>query len=432
MSTVTNNAEFGAIPCPNCGTRITIGDALRKELTERTEATVRAELARAETSLAARQAEVASRETNVARAEVAFDDRLRVRLLHERQALEAETRATARAEVEGELESLRKEAAEKTVRLNEASRSELLLRQQRRALQEQKDQLELEVARRIDGERAGIRDEAIRQTQEDQRLKDAEKDRRLQDALRINEDLRRRLQQGSQQTQGEVLEASLEDLLKAQFPLDRISPVPKGVNGADLLQYVYTRSGQSCGSILWETKNTKNWSDTWIPKLKDDQRDARADVAVLVSTAMPKDISGCGVRDGVWVVDARVALGLAMALRQGLVEVAVVKRAVGAKDESVQVLFTYLTGPEFRNRADAVIRTFAGLQVELEEEKRSMARRWAKREKAIGRAAESMSAIYGDLQGLLGSSMQTIPALESADGDGSNLAIEDSQEGTAA
>jgi hypothetical protein len=409
-----------------------MGDALQRELTERTEASVRAELARADASLAARQAELASREASVSQAEVSFDNRLRERLSHERQMLESDVRTAARAEMGRELESLRAEAAEKARRLNEAERSELVLRQQKRALEDQKDQLELEVARRIETERAVIRDEAIRQTQEDQRLKDAEKDRRLQDALRINEDLRRRLQQGSQQIQGEVLEASLEDLLKMHFPLDRIAPVPKGVNGADLVQYVYTRTGQSCGAILWETKNTKSWNDSWIEKLKDDQRDAKADVAVLVSTAMPKDVSGCGVREGIWVVDARVALGLAMALRQGLVEVTVVKRAVAAKSETVEVLFTYLTGPEFRNRAEAIIRTFASLQVDLEEEKRTMARRWAKREKAIGRAAESMSAIYGELQGLLGSSMQTIPALDPADAHGGDDAQGATQEGTAA
>ena len=348
--------------------------------------------------------------------EAQVEEKVRRRVAEDRQALEERAFAQAsqrvRADVEVELADLRTAAAEKDKKLREAQEAELVLRKQKRDLEAQKQALALDVTRRVDAERAKIREDAQREVDEVHRLKDAEKDRKLQEAIRANDELRRKLQQGSQQAQGEVLEATLEDFLKASFPFDTIEPVAKGVRGGDVLQRVYSRSGNYCGAILWESKNTKNWNDGWIDKLKDDQRDAKADVAVVVSTALPKDVSGCGCREGIWLTEARLVLGLATALRNGITELAATKRAVAGKNEAVEVLFAYLTGPEFRQRVEAIVRTFGDMQADLEEEKRVATRRWAKREKQIARVSENTSAMYGDLQGLLGSSMQSIPLLE--------------------
>jgi hypothetical protein len=128
--------------------------------------------------------------------------------------------------------------------------------------------------------------------------------------------------------------------------------------------------------------------------------------------ALPKGVSGCAVREGVWIADVRVALGLATALRNGVVDLAVTRRAVAGKNQAVEVLFAYLTGPEFRARVEVIVRTFADMQIDLEEEKRVWARRWAKRSKQISRVSESTGGMYGDLQGLLGSSLPPMAALE--------------------
>lgn len=355
--------------------------------------------------------------------ETQVEEKVRQRVAEERQAVEERAFAQAsqqvRADVEVELTDLRAGAAEKDKKLKEAHEAELVLRKQKRELEAQKQALALDVTRRVDAERAKIREDAQREADEAHRLKDAEKDRKLQDAIRANDELRRKLQQGSQQAQGEVLEATLEEFLKANFPFDTVEPVAKGVRGADVLQRVYSRSGNYCGAILWESKNTKNWNDGWIEKLKDDQRNAKADVAVVVSTALPKDVSGCGCREGIWLAEARLVLGLATALRNGITELAATKRAVAGKNEAVEVLFAYLTGPEFRQRVEVIVRTFGDMQADLEEEKRVAARRWAKREKQIARVTENTSAMYGDLQGLLGSSMQGIPLLEDGSEEGS-------------
>lgn len=446
MSDIRAANEFEKIRCPNCGEAIAISEALQHQLTEQAEARARDEVARREKALATReghvkdreaaledsenqiekrvrerlgaeQALLKAREVAVTAAETAVDARVRERLATERGALEESLRTLARAEVAVELTDLRASRCDIEKKLNDSQQAELRLRHEKRDLESQNNTLELGVARRIDAERNAIREQAIKDTVEEHRLKDAEKDRKLQDVLRLNDELRRKVQQGSQQTQGEVLESTLEELLKAHFPLDTIEPVAKGTNGADVLQRVYTRSGHYCGAVVWESKNTKHWSDGWIEKLKDDQREAKADLAVLVSAALPKEVSGCGVREGVWVADARVAIGLATALRNGLIELAVARRAVAGKNEAVEVLFAYLTGPEFRQRVEVIVRTFADMQGDLEEEKRVFARRWGKRGKQIARVIESTAGMYGDLQGLLGSSLTPIAALEQGEHD---------------
>jgi hypothetical protein len=368
-----------------------------------------------EEEVAARQSALAAREAQIAAAQSSLEARVQERLAAERSGLEEAARAAAANENQLELQDLRARAVDTEKRLKEAQDSELRLRAEKRTLESERAALQVEVSRRVDAELAQVREAATRAADEQHRLKDAEKDRKLQEVLRLNEELRRKVQQGSQQTQGEVLEETLEELLGSQFSFDVFEPVCKGTRGADVIQRVYTRSGQKSGAILWESKNTKNWSDGWIDKVKDDQREAKADVAVIVSTALPKGVSGFAYRDGVWVAEARVAVGLATALRNGLTELAATKRAVASKNEAVEVLFTYLTGPEFRQRVEAIVRTFADMQGDLEEEKRVAARRWAKREKQIARVIESTGAMYGDLQGLLGASMPAIALLETSD-----------------
>jgi hypothetical protein len=361
------------------------------------------------------------REAAVLSAQSDIDARVQERVLVEREHLENAAQTTAAAQFQTQLQDLRLRASEAEERSRDAQEAELRVRSEKRALETQKQALEVDVARRVDAELGRARDEATQAADEQHRLKDAERDRKLQDVLRLNDELRRKVQQGSQQAQGEVLEEALEESLKAQFPLDLFESVPKGVGGGDVVQRVYTRSGQYCGGIVWESKNTKNWSDAWIQKLLDDQRNVKADVAVIVSAATPKEIRGCGDRDGVWITEPRIALGLAMALRTALIQVAVTKRAVASKNESVEVLFAYLTGPEFRQRIEAIGRTFSEMQADLEEEKRVSARRWAKREKHIARVIENTSSMYGDLHGLLGSAMPSAASLEEHDDSHSSL-----------
>ena len=341
-----------------------------------------------------------------------FPNRLREEIAQERKRLEKESVRKAKEAVSLEVKDLQTQILEKDQRLKESEATELALRKRERALEDEKRAFDLKVSRLLSEERVKVEEETSKRILDEQRFKDAEKDKRLQDAIKANEELRRKLEQGSQQTQGEVMELELEALLKATFPLDDIRPVPKGINGADVLHHISTKRGTDCGCIIWESKRTKNWSEGWIAKLKDDQRAAKADIAVLVTEALPRDVRLFALKDGVWVTSYSAAPGLALALRDSLIQVAYAKMAVAAKDEKMEMLFSYLTGLEFRQRVEVLIETFQTMQQDLDKEKRVYEKNWAQREKQIVRVVANAAGMYGDMQGLLGPSMQPIQALE--------------------
>jgi hypothetical protein len=226
------------------------------------------------------------------------------------------------------------------------------------------------------------------------------------------EELKRRAEQGSQQLQGEVLELELEALLSAKFPRDTIRPVPKGEFGGDVLQHVLGPTNQSCGTILWESKRTKNWSDAWLAKLREDQRAAKAEIAIIVSQALPKNIESFAFIDGVWVADPKIALPVAMSLRQTLIEVACVRQASEGRQTKMELVYNYLTGPRFRQRVQALVEAFSSMKEDLDREKKVITRQWAKREEQIDRVMQATVGMYGDLQGIAGKTLQEIEGLE--------------------
>jgi len=201
-------------------------------------------------------------------------------------------------------------------------------------------------------------------------------------------------------------------LLSAKFPLDQIHPVPKGEHGGDVLQHVAGLFGQACGTILWESKRTKTWSDGWLVKLREDQRQAKAELAVIVSQALPKEVDTFDLIDGVWVTHPRSALPVAMALRQSLMEVAAVRQATEGQQTKMEMVYDYLMGPRFRQRVQAIVEAFSTMQEDLDKERKVIMRQWAKREEQINRVMQATVGMYGDLQGIAGTTLQEIEGLE--------------------
>jgi hypothetical protein len=270
----------------------------------------------------------------------------------------------------------------------------------------------LEVVRKMDAEREKVKQDALEKFGEEHRLKDAEKDKVIQDLKAALEDAKRKAEQGSMQTQGEVLELDLENVLKTAFPFDEIEPVPKGIKGADVVQRVFDSNHRLCGVILWEAKRTKNWSDGWIQKLRDDQGEIGADVAVIVTEAMPKDIDDFGLFNAVWVARFNLAIGLATALRVHLMEVAFARLSAVGKNEKMEALYQYLSGPEFRQKVQAIVEAFTVMQAQLDKEKRAMNKIWKEREKQIQRIMSSTTGMYGDMRGIMGASLPEVEVLE--------------------
>jgi hypothetical protein len=329
----------------------------------------------------------------------------------------------AREHVGIELESLRQEVAENKTALDAARKVELDLRRQQRELAKEKETLALTVQRTIDAERQQIHAEEKRKADEEQRLKLAEKDQTIADIKKQLEAAQRASDKTSQQLQGDVQEADLATTLGFAFPRDEIMRTGKGQNGADILQNVIGPRGQVCGKILWESKRTKNWSDVWLSKLRDDQRAEGADIAVIVSAALPDDVQHCAERDGVWIVSPSFAPQLAAALRQQIVQVAQSRAAMTGQHEKSTLLYAYLTGPEFVQHIKGIVESFIQMQRDLESEKRFFAQRWNRREKQIKRMLDNTLGLYGDVQGISGASLPELedvepPQLPDEDGDG--------------
>jgi hypothetical protein len=340
------------------------------------------------------------------------------------RALRSEIEASVRQHFEEQIaERERALRAEYDRELEEARRVELALRKRERQLERQHKDLELTVARQVDEERSRIVAETQARLGEQQRLKDAEKERQLADMRRQIEDLKRKAEQGSQQLQGEAGEEALESMLRGSFPSDEIRAVAQGVRGADVQHAVIDARGRRIGTILWECKNTRNWSDAWLAKLKQDQRSMHADVAVIVSAALPRGCTRFAFMDGVLVTDFACAASLAAVLRANLCQLAQARNAAVNKEEKLELLYQYLSGVEFRQRVEAVVEAFTAMRHDLEQERRAAERLWAKRGRQIDAVTLNVAAMYGDLQGLV-PALPSIARLElpeanfDSDGDG--------------
>jgi hypothetical protein len=398
------------ITCPSCGEEISFTDTLFAKFKENARKAVESETRKKESELKAREEEVDKKALRV-------DEAVREKLKAGEQRLAEEAEKKVGERLSLEMKALEEGNAEKSKRLDEARNNELELRKRGRELEDEKKSMELKIARTIDAEREKIKAEALSIFSEGHRLKDAEKDKKISDILRLNEELRRKAEQGSMQTQGEVLELDLEEMLRHSFPVDIIEPVPKGFSGADVLQRVNSSLGQHCGTIAWESKRTKAWKEEWLVKLKDDQREVKAELAVLVSEALPKEITTFAMRDGVWVTSPALAPALASTLRSSLVQLSHARNSVVGKGEKMEAVYNYLSGPEFKHRVEAIVEAFRAMKDDLDKEKRSMTSIWSKREKQIDRIMRNTAGLYGDVHGFIGATLPEIKALELESGE---------------
>jgi hypothetical protein len=333
------------------------------------------------------------------------------RLDEERDKLRKQATLEEQERWKAELVTRDRQLAEKDAQLCVAEQAELTIRKERQLLEEDKRKLELDVERRVDSERSKIREATQREEEESHRLKIAEKDKLIDDMRKQVEELRRKSDQGSQQVQGEVLEDEVQDFLTDAFTSDHFEAVPNGRPGGDLVQAVVTNGGLLCGSILWESKNTKNWCQDWLAKNRQDQLNLHAHIGVIVTAALPKGVNTFAFVDGVWVTSRSCALPLAFALRQTLLETARAQAAAKGSESKKELLYSYLTSKDFRQRIAAIVEAYMGMRKDLEAEKLALSRLWAKREKQLNGLMVQTAGVYGDVQGIVGKSMPEVEGL---------------------
>ncbi len=425
------------ITCPNCKTEIKLTESLAAPLIAATRQQFEQQLAQKDSDIAKREQAMRDKEKQLNDAKHKLDDQVADQVAEQLKAERAriiveeskKAKLASAAELENkvrELGDLQEVLKARDEKLAEAQKAQVELIKKQRELDDAKRELDLTVEKRVQEGLDATRLKAKKEAEDEQRLKVMEKEQTIAAMQKQIEDLKRRAEQGSQQLQGEVQELELENLLRSKFPFDAIDPVPKGEYGGDVLHRVVGAGGQSGGTILWEFKRTKNWSDAWLVKLRDDQRTAKAEIAVIVSQILPKGVETFEMVEGVWVTHPRAALPVAMILRQSLLELALARQTTEGQQTKTEMVYQYLTGPRFRQRVEAIVEAFSTMQEDLDKERKVIMKQWAKREEQIERVMGATVGMYGDLQGIAGKSLQEIegldfPALESEIASGEAL-----------
>ena len=417
--TAVGAAHEPILQCPNRNHEIRLTESLAAPLLAETRQRFQEQLASKDAEMAREVEALRLEREQLAEAREQVEEQVSNRLAAECNQLIAAEAKKARDAAAANLQAKEAEAAElrRNLEVNnakpaEAQQQQAELMRRQRALDDEKRELDLTVEKRVQESIGVIQIKARQEADEAARLRVAERDQTIESMARTIEELKRKAEQGSQQSQGEVLELELEVLLRGRFPSDLVEPVSKGELGADVVQQVNGSIGQAAGIILWESKRTKAWSDGWLAKLRDDQRRCGADVALIISQALPKHIEHFDLVDGVWVAHPRYALPVAVALRQTLIEISGSRLAQQGQQTKMEQVYQYLTGIKFRQRVEAVVEKFHDMREDLDKERKFMGRQWAKRETQILSVIESTVGMVGDLQAIAGKAVPEIPSLD--------------------
>ena len=413
------------IICPNCKTEIKLTESLAAPMIESIRQQFEQQLAQKDSDIAQREQAIREKEKQLAETKNKLDEQVagqvEEQLKKDRARISTEEARKAKLAVSTDLEQKTRELADleevlkiRNEKLAEAQKAQAELIRKQRELDDARREMDLTIEKRVQEGLTATREQAKKEAEEGLKLKVAEKDQTIASMQKKIEELKHRAEQGSQQLQGEVQELELEDLLRSKFPFDTVEPVPKGEFGGDVVQRVIGVNGQHSGTILWESKRTKNWSDTWLPKLRKDQRSAKAEIAIIISHALPKDVETFETIDGVWVTHPRATLPVATILRQSLIEVALARQANEGQQTKTEMVYQYLTGPRFRQRVEAIVEAFSTMQDDLDKERKAIMKQWAKREVQIERVMQATVGMYGDLQGIAGKTLQEIEGLSLA------------------
>jgi hypothetical protein len=412
-----------SITCPKCKTEFPLTQSLAAPLIEATRQQFERQMSEKDSEIAGREQAVRDKEKQIAEEKRSLDtqiaDQVANQLRAERSRVVAEESKKAQLASAAELEARAQELRElqevlkgRDQKLAEAQKAQADVIKQQRELDDAKRELELTVEKRVQSGLTEVRSQAKREAEDGLRLKVMEKDQTIASMQQKIEELKQKAEQGSQQMQGEVQELELEQTLRSKFPYDTIEPVPKGEFGGDTLHRVGSPNGVMSGTILWETKRTKNWSNGWLAKLRDDQRTAKADLSVLVSQTLPEGIETFDVLDGVWVTHPRCVLPVATILRHTLQQVSSTRLIAVGQQTKAEMIYEYLTGPRFRQRVEAIVEAFSCMQDDLDRERKAIMKQWAKRQEQIERVMGATVGMYGDMQGIAGKSIQEIEGLE--------------------
>ena len=400
------------IKCPNCGHGFDVEEALSGQL----QAHFKAEFEKKvqdQAKIFQQEKDKLEKErlefqTKKEKENEIFKAKLEQRIQQETEKIQNKTKS----DFELELKSLKEQFDEKNKEVRTLKQQEINLKKRELELEEKAKDQELLVQQQLLEKQKEIEHKARAKEREANALKEREFQKQLEDQKKLIEEMKRKAEQGSMQMQGEVQELALEELLKLTFPFDMISEVSKGIRGADVVQTVVNAQQIQCGTIVFESKRTKNFDQKWIDKLKQDQMRVKGDIAVLVTETLPNDWERFDFKDGVWICHFNEVKSLTKVLREVLIKAQTVAAVQVNKGDKMELLYNYLTSNDFTQKIKRIIETYDTMSTQLNSEKKAMNRMWATREKQIWLVQENLSALFGDIKGIAGNAIDSGNLLE--------------------
>ncbi len=411
------------IKCPNCGTIIDVENVLAADIEQKLQHQYQDKLQQSLTKIEEEKRKLIADQAQFEEKKKNENEIFAQKLQQEKQKLETEIQEQLRksisADFENKLRMLENNNAETEEKLKEARKKELEFLQKEQLLKNKEAELEITLQKKMQAERTTIAEQVRTQETEKNNLKETtyqlkvkELELQLDEQKKLADEMKRRAEQSSMQRQGESQEILLEEILKENFPFDSIEEVGKGVEGADCMQIIRNSAGTVCGKIIYESKRTKAWSNSWVDKLKSDKRNQAADAAILVTQAFPKDMDRFGEKDGVWLCSFTEVNSVAHLLRNGIIKVYEANKAQEGKGDKMQMLYDYLTGNEFRGQVEAIMEGFMAMKHGITKERIQMEKIWKEREKQLEKVLISTSGMYGSVKGIAGASIGDIPLLD--------------------
>ncbi len=408
--------QENSIKCPNCGAKIDVQAIVyhqveQKIYQENLEAKKQFEIELAQKRNEYKQAFEslkAEQESFEKKIEQATKESLR----QERQKLQESLKQEFAQEYQEAILNMKKELEEKSNQVKELNLTKVEIEKLKREKEEVESRIKVQEQERLAKEMVRFKEKLHQEMESQNEMRFREKEQQLEQLKKQLQEAQRKVELGSQQLQGEVQELAIEEYLKMQFPLDDILEVKKGAYGGDCLQIVHTREMQNCGKIYYESKRTKEFQRTWIEKFKADMRRENADVGVIVSEAMPKELERMGLLEGVWICTFEEFKALCAVLRESVIKVQNARKSQENKQDKMSLLYHYLTSSEFKMQIEAIVEGFVQMQSDLDSEKRAMQRLWKQREKQIQKVLENTIGMYGSLKGIAGNAIGDVKALE--------------------
>lgn len=401
------------IKCPNCSHSFPMEDAVSEEYKRELREKMASYIKQKDEELQKKQEVFLKKEQTllqqIQQKEAEYAGKLAEEKLNVQKTLEVTLRKSITADFENRMQMLQQTNSENEIKLQEARNKQLEYLKKEQELKTREQEMEIQIQQTLIAERQKIGEE-IRKLEEQRisaketeyQLKMKEMEKQLEDQKKLVDEMKRKAEQGSMQMQGEVQELLLENLLKGSFPFDLIMEVGKGIRGADCIQTVRNQFGQECGKIIYESKRAQNFSNEWIEKLKAEMRTQGADVAVIVTQSMPKDMEQFGEKNGVWICNFSEVRALAFILRDSIIKIYNSTRSQENKGDKMHLLYNYLTGQEFAEQWKAIREGFLSMRLSIQKERDAMEKLWKSREKHLEKVLLNAAQIRGSIEGIAG------------------------------